>query len=135
MDYGFYGPTGPMALLAGVQGCAGFLVAILLIVVGFVTVRAALPNAGYMVGAAGALQLLAVCCSSWQQGAAMSGAGYDLLESFGGISATVALFFHLVSIALVVAGAVFLSLELTKRRDAAPASGPVSSPVTSPGAP
>lgn len=119
MDDVYYDPTGPMAILSGVEGCIGFLVGLLLLVIGFVTVRAALPNAGYMVGAGGALMVLTVCCGSWQNAAMMSGSGYELIDSFGGISSAAALLFHLAAMGLVIAGAVLLSLELTKRRGAA----------------
>ena len=56
-----------LAVFGALDGCAGWIAGLVLLVVGFVTVRKALPNAGYMVGAAGALQLLSSCCANWQE--------------------------------------------------------------------
>jgi hypothetical protein len=111
-----------LALFGVVDACVGLVVGLLLVVVGFVTVRSASPNAGYLVGGAGALQLLTYCCGSWQEPAMVWLEMYELTESLGGISSAAALLFHLASAALMIVGAVLLARELTARREASGAS-------------
>lgn len=57
---------GTLAALALLDGCAGWIAGLALLVVGLVTVRKAHATAGYLAGGAGLLQFLSACCGSWQ---------------------------------------------------------------------
>lgn len=107
-----------LAMFGVLDACGGLIVGLLLAVVGFVTVRAAMPNAGYAVGGAGALQVLNFCCGSWQEPAAVWGGMYELTQTLGGITSAAALLFHLASLGLVIAGAVLLAREVSARKGA-----------------
>lgn len=111
-----------IAIFGALDACSGLIVGLLLVVIGFVTVRAALPSAGYMVGAAGGLQILTYCCGSWQEPALVWGGMYELVDSAGGIASAAALLFHLASAALLIVAAVLLARELTARRGAGTAA-------------
>lgn len=107
-----------LALFGALYGCAGWIAGLLLLAVGFVTVRKALPNAGYMVGGAGALQLLASCCESWQ-GPVTMWFGVDVPPIAYTLSMVVWFLSELGIAALIIGGAVMLA----KAVPAAPMGG------------
>jgi hypothetical protein len=59
-----------------VFGCIPFLAGIAMIVLGVTMVRKAVPTAGYLFAVAGALELLAVCCSQGVNAYMRSEGGY-----------------------------------------------------------
>ena len=98
------------AVYATLEGCAGWIAGLVLLVVGFVTVRKAVPTAGYMVGAAGALQLISSCCGNWQSPAAIWMDLYRLTEMFGGaITHVLAFLAYLAMAGLLIGAAVVLA--------------------------
>ena len=97
------------AIYATLDGCAGWIAGLVLLVVGFVTVRKAVPNAGYMVGAAGALQLISSCCGNWQSPAAVWLDLYRMTEMFGVITSVLAFLAYLAMAGLLIGAAVMLA--------------------------
>ena len=102
-----------MAILGLLEGCAGWFVGLLLLGVGFGPVRKALPLAGYLLGAAGALQFLASCCASWQTPAYVwFDAGPDMVP-IGNISGLLSFFSHVGMFLLIIAAGFVLSKKVS----------------------
>jgi hypothetical protein len=103
-----------LMVINGIDMCAGWLGALLFILVGFISVRGADKKAGLIVGGSGALLLLTGCCAYWGS-FYMESVGYDafvvnlfpLSIAFGSLS-------RLVGYGGVIFGAVTVAIEATK---------------------
>ena len=106
-----------MVFVGGAETCGGIIVGLLFLVVGLVTVRASLPRAGYLVGAAGALEILGFCCTSWQE----PNQWYGFVPALEGTGAmlgfVVGMLAHVVAVALLIAGGALLAKETLDRRE------------------
>jgi hypothetical protein len=101
---------GPMMILAALNACGGWIAALAILVVGFVTVRSVHAQSGYLVGGGGALLLLSYCCSTFPQLAYRFGM-FDMVS----IVPILGMFVWIVSMGLVLAGAVVLARHVSAR--------------------
>lgn len=101
-----------MIVFAGVDMCANWIGALLLIVVGFVSVRAAHKGAGLMVGGGGVLLLVTGCCAYWGNFAAQSGVYSPALFDLVPISAALGFLCRLAAFVLVIVGAALVAKEM-----------------------
>lgn len=67
-------------IIEATWGCGQVLVALLLVIVGAVSVRPADARAGYLLVAGGALVFLNACCGSLPTALMQSGQSYDTVE-------------------------------------------------------
>ncbi|MBW2461050.1 MAG: hypothetical protein JRH11_05355 [Deltaproteobacteria bacterium] len=114
-----------LAIVGVLEGCAGLFVGLLFVVVGFVKVRSAHATAGYLVGGAGVLSMLAACCTSWQEPAVTWLELYEVAGAVGGLSSALALLSYLGSFGLIIAGGAVLARHITGQKNdgAAPVGG------------
>jgi hypothetical protein len=88
--------------------CIPFLAGIAIIVLGVTMVRKASPRAGYLFAAAGALELLAVCCIRGLNSFAAERFGprdvYTITAVLGGIESLLAMVLIAVAFALLAKG-------------------------------
>jgi len=98
--------------LVTLDSCAGWIVALIVLVVGLVSVRAAQGRAGLLVGGGGALLLFSYCCS-YAPGLVVrvTDAYYESLGTMSTLSLAVAALFHLAGYGLVLLGAVLLARQ------------------------
>ena len=102
---------GASLILGVLDGCGGWIAGLTLIFVGLINVRKAHATAGYLVGGAGALQLLASCCYSVP--VMLVEAGAEEQMTVGLIVSRLGLLATTSSIALLIFAAVTLSRRIT----------------------
>jgi hypothetical protein len=103
-----------LMVIGGIDMCAGWLGALLFIVVGFVSVRGADKKAGLAVGGSGALLLLTGCCAYWGS-FYMEAVGYDaFVENLFPLSIAFGSLCRLIGYGGIIFGAVTVAMKATK---------------------
>lgn len=105
--------------LMALDSCVGWAAGLLLLVVGLITVRGALPRAGYLIGGSGALLFVQWCCSFVPTAAYRAEIGFDFFETLTALASAVSLLSRLGFVGLFLAGAIILAREVKARRTAA----------------
>lgn len=103
-------------LVSGAEACAGWLVGLLLAIVGFVSVRGALPRAGYLVGAAGLALFVRWCCLFGPTALQRASDGGSDMSTLFTLSSIASMLLRVVFAGLFLAGAVVLAREIKARR-------------------
>jgi len=124
---------GQMVLFHLMTGCAGWIVGLVLLGVGFGPVRKAHPVAGYLLGAAGGMQFISSCCSEWR-GPASVWADIDAANGMlGDISGLLSFFAYGAMFGLVIASAVVLAKKVSAdAKEGAPVPTPEGQPPGGP---
>jgi hypothetical protein len=112
MDY--YDPSPLVFLVDGASACAGWVVGLLIAIAGFVSVRGALPRAGYLVGASGLALFLRWCCIFGPSAAQRAASFWN--ETAFQLAGIASMMLRLAFAALFLAGAVILAREVKARR-------------------
>lgn len=103
-----------MFWMGGARACFGWLIGLLMMGVGLISVRSALPRAGYLVGAAGALLFVEWCCSFGPS--VLFRARLDFPPVVGDLANVAGVLLYLGFAGLFLAGAVVLAREAKARR-------------------
>jgi hypothetical protein len=111
----------PYFLMSGAEACAGWIVGLTIAIAGFVSVRGALPRAGYLIGAAGLALFVRWCCIFGPNAAQH----FSPVASMGVVfqlTSVASMLLRLIFAALFLAGAVILAREVKARRAGAGAA-------------
>lgn len=103
-----------MLWMGSVRACFGWLIGLLMMGVGLISVRSALPRAGYLVGAAGAMLFAEWCCAFLPN--ALFEARVEVPPVVNDVANIASVLLYLAFAGLFLAGAVILAREAKARR-------------------
>lgn len=98
--------------LSSLEGCIGWLTAVVFLVVGLVPVRKAHATSGFLIAGGGALRWLFFCCQSLPM-TLYQADQYELADTLGSLPSLGAMLMWLLSSACIVAGFATLARHVT----------------------